>query len=170
MRRAFLLAACLCLLPATAASAADSAPSQPLFITINGQGAVAKSLEQYTPDTPIAVQVSTRRATDVDAVTLIAMGPSGSPIRAQLTRSAGGTFTGELNLNEAGSWTLTVSERTGTFTTETSPLGLDVSAQTVDMSAPLALGGGAVLFLLLGSVGFIVLRRRAAIPAHARAA
>jgi len=170
MRVALLLAVFFCLVTSAPASADGNVPSQPLFIAINGQGAVAKSLEQYTPGAPIAVHVSALHAADIDAVGLIAMGPSGSPLRTTLKRSADGTFAGVLALNETGTWTLTVSERTGTLTTETSPIGLDVDTLTPDTSGPIAFAAGAFLFLALGGFGFIALRRRATMPAHARAA
>jgi hypothetical protein len=165
--KAALLAALLFSVP-VAASAAPS--SQPLFITINANGAVAKSLEQYAPGEPVAVAVSTIHAADVRSVTLIAMGPSGSSVRLPLARNADGTFAGNLALDEAGTYTLTISERTGILTTETQPITLDVNAVVTDESAPLALGGGALLFLGIGTFGFVLLRRRSAAPAHARAA
>jgi hypothetical protein len=154
-------------------SAAAAESPQPLFITINANGAVAKSLEQYAPGEPVAVHVSTVHAADVRGITLIAMGPSGSPERTALVRNADGTFGGNLALAEAGSYTLTISERTSVLTTETQPITLDVNAPVADESAPLALAGGALLFLGIGTFGFVLLRRRShmvAAPAQARAA
>jgi hypothetical protein len=168
MKIALCFAALLVCVPI--AASAQTASPQPLFITINANGAVAKSLEQYAPGEPVAVHVSTVHAADVRAITLIAMGPSGSPVRTPLARNADGTFGGNLALDETGGYTLTISERTGTLTTETQPITLDVNAAIPDESMPLALGGGALLFLGIGTFGFVVLRRRSVAPAQARAA
>lgn len=170
MRFASCLAAFIFLLPVAATAAT---PAQPLFITIDNNGAVAKSLEQYTPGTPVAVHVSIVHASDVAALSLIAMGPNGAPVRTALERNSDGTFSGNLALDEAGTWTLTVSERSGILTTETQPISLDVTATVTDESMPLALGAGAIAFLMIGGLGFVLLRRRSVAqvaPAQARAA
>jgi hypothetical protein len=170
MRFASCIAALIFLFPI----ATTAAPlPQPLFITIDNNGAVAKSLEQYMPGTPVAVHVSIVHASDVAKVSLIALGPSGSPVRTQLDRNSDGTFSGNLALDEAGTWTLTVSEQSGILTTETQPISLDVTQTATDGSLPIALGAGAVVFLMAGGLGFVLLRRRSAAQvatAQARAA
>jgi hypothetical protein len=154
---AALLAACL----ATAVPAGAAQSSQPLSITIHGDGAQATRLPEYDPSLPIAIRVTDTDPRTISELTVVARGPAGNSIRMPLTRDADGTYSGSLALSDPGPWSLHLTSRAGSLSTDTTPVLLAVQAPPPSNAPFIGVAVGAAIFIVIGGGGFLLLRRLA---------
>ncbi len=139
------------------AGAAESV--QPLAIVIHGDGAQATRLPEYDPRFPIAVRVSDTDQPSITALTVVATGPAGQAVRSALTRDTDGTFSGSITLADPGSWNLRLTSRSGSLSTDTTPVTLDVQAPPPSNAPAIGFAVGSAIFIVVGGGGFLLLRR-----------
>jgi hypothetical protein len=143
---------------AVSAPALAAAPSQPLSIRVQGDGAQATRLAAYDPAVPIAITV-TNSGAHIDALSIVATGPAGESMRIPLSRIAGETFSGSLTLDDPGAWRLQLTSQTGALHTGMTPVPLNVAVPSPSDAAAVGFAVGAGMFIVIGGSGFLVLRR-----------
>src|ERR1700677_306910 len=123
---------------AFAAGGAQAAgPSQALGVTLHHNTAATERLPQYLSAAPIAVHVG-GYARRLRTLTVTATGPRGEAISTPLART-GNSFTGNLHLGAAGTWTVAFSTQLGSVSAALANVPLDVvDEDAADLAARLA--------------------------------
>ncbi len=147
---------CCLLLGAGPAGATEPAP---LSIVVHGDGAQATKLPVYDPSAPLAVSVTSPGNPPLQALRVVAAGPSGQTIRLPLSRAADGSFRGQLTLADQGIWNVRLITQSGNVQTQTLPVELDVEAPPPSNAWQIGLAVGAGIFCVFGIGGFWLLRR-----------
>jgi len=112
-------------------------PAQTLGIVLRRDAASTERLPHYRTAAPIAVNVG-GDAARLSSLIVTAHGPGGEAITTPLARS-GNTFSGNLRLAAAGTWTVALSTQLGSVSAALASVPLDVvSEDGADFAARLA--------------------------------
>jgi len=149
---------CAVLLVGIATAPALAVATQPLMISIDGDGAHARRLDAYRNDESISVDAAA--PADIDAVTLTVTDPDGALQTLPLAPAGPGHFTGTITLPDAGSYQFLVAPSVAGAATPTEPFTVDVEERS-DRPWLVGVGVGTATFVLFGGLGFFALRRLA---------
>lgn len=149
LRTLAVLTGLIVLVLAGAAGGAQAAASaQELGIVLHHNTAATERLPHYRASAPIAVNVA-GYARRLHTLTLTAHGPHGEAIMAPMSRT-GQTFSGDLQLLDAGTWTLAFSTQFGSVPAALASVALDVvPGDGAELAARCAFALGA-LFIIAG--------------------
>jgi hypothetical protein len=140
-----IVAGVLLALLLTAGTALALAPIQRLAVDLSGGSPQVERQAAYADSQAIQLRVHAPQATEA---TLIGVGPDGSNLRFPLVRGAGDTFTQQLRLPLAGSWSLAVATVVGEDVRTTQSFAVDVADSG-------ALFGQASVFLVLAVISIL---------------
>jgi hypothetical protein len=134
---------------------------QPLAIVVHGDGAQATQLPSYDPTSAISVTVK-NVGSRADAITIIAVGPTGHRLDRLLHRTSSEIFGGMLTLYEQGTWSVRLTSTYRNIRTTTTPITLEVQAPPPSDAWEIGLGVGSAVFLIVGMPGFVLLNHASA--------
>lgn len=110
-----------------------AAPPQTLGVVLHHRHAATARLPYYRTAVPIAVNVG-GFAHRLKTLTLTARGPGGEATTTALART-GNTFSGDLQLNEPGIWTIALSTQLGSMPSALASVTLDaVTPDATDLA------------------------------------
>jgi hypothetical protein len=131
---------------------------QPLAIIMHRDGAQATRLPSCDPTAAISVTIQDV-GSPADAITIVAVGPTGHRLERLLQRTTGETFRGTLTLEEEGTWSLHLISTYKSTSTTTTAITVEVQNPPPTYAWQIGLGVGSAIFLIVGMPGFILLDR-----------
>jgi hypothetical protein len=123
---------------------------------VHGDGAQASQLPSYDPTAAIRVTVK-NVGSHADAITVVAVGPTGHRQDRLLHRTSSETFAGMLTLDEQGTWHLRLTSSYRNIRTTTTPITIEVQTPPPSDAWEIGLGVGSAIFLIVGMPGFVLL-------------